>query len=98
MVLDDRELISIIEKYISPYFLSHNDLGDLFEIDSIKLELGIPEEEVKTTIANTKQLSTEEKDKLTDIPDNSENYMSTKSKAKIEYNENFYLQNLIVIL
>lgn len=88
MVLDDCELIYMLEKYISPYFSSHNYLGDLFEIDSIKLELGIPEEEVKTTIANTKQLSTEEKDKLTDIPDNSENYMPTKYKAKIKYNEN----------
>lgn len=89
MVLDDCELIKKINEYTLPYLLKHNDIGDLFEIDSIELEFDIPEENVKSTIANTKQLSTEEKDRLTDIPDNSEKYVPTKYKEKINYNENF---------
>lgn len=88
MVLDDCKLINAIKQYIFPYFSNHKDLGDLFEIDSIKLELMIPQDKLRTAIANTKQFSTEEKDKLTDIPDNSENYTPTKYKAKINYDEN----------
>ena len=88
MMLDDADLIGKLQDRILPYLSSHSDLGNLFEVDSIKLELGIPEDQVKTTIASTKQLSTEEKDTLTDTPDTSESYAPTKYKANIHYNEN----------
>lgn len=88
MMLDDADLIGKLQDRILPYLSSHSDLGNLFEVDSIKLELGIPEDQVKTTIASTKQLSTEEKDTLTDTPDTSESYAPTKCKANIHYNEN----------
>lgn len=88
MALEDDDLICKLQEYIAPYLLSHNDLGNLFEVDSIRLELGIPEDQVKPTIANTKQLSAEEKDKLTDSPDTSEGYAPTKYKSNIQYNEN----------
>lgn len=88
MMLDDADLIGKLQDRILPYLSSHSDLGNLFEVDSIKLELGIPEDKVKTTIANTKQLSVEEKDTLTDTPDTSESYAPTKCKAEIHYNEN----------
>lgn len=88
LVLDDAELLNKLTAFISPYLLSHNDLGNLFEIDSIKLELGIPNEEVRSAISNTKPLSTAEKDSLTDSPDHSADYTPTKYKAEIQYNEN----------
>lgn len=88
LVLDDAELLNKLTTSISPYLLSHNNLGNLFEVDSIKLELGIPNEEVRAAISRTKQLSTEEKDNLTDSPDHSSNYTPTRYKAEVQYNEN----------
>lgn len=88
MVLDDADLIQRVSGYITPYLHSHSDLGNLFEVDSIKLVFDVPDEDIKTQIINTKQLSTEEKDNITDVPDKSERYSPTKYKAEVRYNEN----------
>lgn len=88
MVLDDVDLIRKVSEYILPYLQSHSDLGNLFEIDSIKLVFDVPDDDIKTRLINTKQLSTEEKDNITDVPDKSGNYTPVKYKAEVQYNEN----------
>lgn len=79
--------MTLIE-YAKPYIESQINTVNLLEIDSIKLRLNIAEEEVREMIGKTKQLPTEEKDKLTDMPDKSTRYNPIAEKENVQYDEN----------
>lgn len=71
---ENPDVLLKIMSYLSPYIERNSDFGDLFEVDSIKFQLSIDEDNIKQKIKKTKKLDSAEKDKLTDMPDNSHNY------------------------
>lgn len=95
---EDEKLITTLIEYAKPYIEKNVECGNLLEIDSIKLELDIPDEEIKERIAETKQLSTEEKDELTDLPDRSIGYNPVKMKVDVKYNENTAFAMLVELI
>ena len=95
---EDEKLIATLIEYAKPYIEKNVECGNLLEIDSIKLELDIPDEEIKERIAETKQLSTKEKDELTDLPDRSIGYNPVKMKVDVKYNENTAFAMLIELI
>lgn len=85
---DANALIKKLVEFAKPFMEKNKDVGDLLEIDSIKLELGIPDDEIKKVIQENGQMTTEEKDLLTDMPDNSKSYNPIKSRMEVNYTEN----------
>ena len=81
---ENPDVLLKIMSYLSPYIEQNSDFGDLFEVDSIKLQLSVDEDNIEQQIKTTKKLDSEEKDKLTDMPDNSHKYdpetMKTEKK------------------
>lgn len=95
---EDKSLLLTLIEYAKPYIESQINTVNLLEIDSIKLRLNIAEEEVREMIGKTKQLPTEEKDKLTDMPDKSTRYNPIAEKENVQYDENEAFALLIELL
>ena len=95
---EDANLLSTIINYAKPYLEDNKDCGNLLELDTIKLQIDIPNEEIKRCIAETEQISVEEKDKLTDRPDRSMHYNPTKIRVDVQYNDNIAFGMLIELL
>ena len=95
---EDSNVLSTIIGYAKPYIEENKDCENLLELDTIKLQIDIPNEEIERCIAETEQIPVEEKDKLTDKPDRSIHYNPTKVKVEVQYNENIAFGILIELL
>ncbi|MCH5259590.1 MAG: metallophosphoesterase [Lachnospiraceae bacterium] len=95
---EDKKLLTTLIEYAKPYITSHADAANLLEQETIKMRLNISEDEIRDIIGNTKQLPTEEKDKLTDVPDKSIQYNPIDTRTNIEYDDNAAFSLLIELL
>lgn len=82
---DEKTLLTLVN-YANKYIETEKDVN-LLETDSIKLQFDIPDDEIKKHIASTEQLSSEEKDKLSDLPDQSIHYNPIIQKKDINHSK-----------
>ena len=98
LTLEDELPIDKIISYTQPYFESHKELGNLFDTDTVKLEILISDDEIRKRIASAKQLPTKEIDEISDRPDNSENFNPLAELPDYSYEENLAFAKSIQLL
>lgn len=91
--LNDGKLIHKLVDILVPTLNENSDFSDILEDEQISLEIDIPDDEIEKSIAEGETLSVEEKDALTDLPDNSMQYNPLATRSQREYSDDlvFYL-------